>query len=166
VSIINEALRKTQQSRKIVKEKRVTEKVKPAQTAAPMAARKAVAKQSEPKKSLSFPVNVRTASLLTVTTLLVIMAYDHYQRLIPPEKATKPDPIMQVVAKPNAPKSKVTFEGVFLTDNENIAFINKQSLKLGDTINGMRIVAITRDTVDLQSNQGVLRIKAGATYLL
>lgn len=166
MSIINEALRKTQQSRKNVKEKHVPEKVKPTQTAAPMAARKPVVKQPESKKSFHFPVNVRTASLLTVTALLAIMAYDHYQRLTPPEKPAKPAPIMQVVAKPPVPKSKVTFEGVFLTENENIAFINKQSLKLGDTINGMRIVAITGDTVDLQSNQGVLRIKAGATYLL
>jgi hypothetical protein len=178
VSIINDALKKTQQTRKNDKDKRTQVKappvkppqVKPVQEKAskpvspstPMDTQKPIPisgkKKSGPEKPPPFVFTFKMASLLTVAALLAVMAITNYQRLVSPSKT-------HMAAQPIA-KTKVVFEGVVLTDNENIAFINKQSLKIGDSVNGMKIVAITQDTVDLQSNQGVLRLKAGATYLL
>lgn len=116
------------------------------------------------------------ASFLTVTGLLVIMALANYDKLVTRVNAFL-NPAMNVAAattNTSAPvavaaspgKIKVAFEGVFMTNNTKTALINKQSLHVGDTVNGMTIVAINEDSVDLQNHDGLVEIKAGATYLL
>lgn len=174
MSIINDALKKTQQTRKNDKDKRTqvkstaqekpaAEKVaKPASPPPQIDTQKPIPisskKKSGPQKPPPFVFTFKMASLLTVAALLAVMAITNYQRLSSPSK-------MHAAAQPIA-KTKVVFEGVVLTDNDNVAYINKQSLKIGDSVGGMKIVAMTQDTVDLQTNQGLLRLKAGATYLL
>ena len=107
----------------------------------------------------------KMASFLTVTALLVIMALGNYQQV----KEVKALPYAQAVVQPinkEISKMKVAFEGVFLADNTRIALINKKSLHVGDEVNGLKIIAINRDTIDLQSDSGIIQLHAGATYLL
>ena len=61
---------------------------------------------------------------------------------------------------------KIAFTGIFVSDNSRIAVINKQSYHLGDSVNGMKILAIHQDSVDLQKDDKVIKLHAGATYLL
>lgn len=169
VSIINEALKKTQQSRKSEKEKRTQAKMKatttlpPTQNAVPVS----VKKQPDPMTKSDFMFILKATCFLTVTGLLVVMALTQYQHLF--THKSHPTAMMQrVVASkpPIANKIRVAFEGVFLSDTHNAALINKQMMQVGDMLNGMKIIAISPDTVDLQSNNGAIRLKAGATYLL
>jgi hypothetical protein len=167
VSIINEALKKAQQSRKVEKEKqRVQAKAKSNSTTdfsskpAPTLKPQPIEKKSEPTKRSDFIFTWKMASIVTVLGLLVIMATQNYQR----EHAVN-TPVVDAAAKPQN-KVKITFDGVFLADDMRVALINKQSMHIGDILNGMKIVAINQDTIDLQGDTGIIQLRAGATYLL
>lgn len=176
VSIINEALKKTQQSRKIEKDKQRAQTKAAPTTAAPTASTQRQAqKKPDPTPTLTpqpiekkpgrtkksdFIFTWKMASIVTVSGLLVIMAAQNYQR----EHQVKP-PVVEAAAKPQN-KIKVAFEGVFLADDMRVALINKKSMHVGDDLNGMKIVAINQDTIDLQGDTGIIQLRAGATYLL
>lgn len=209
MSIINEALRKTQQSLKDEQEKDTQEKIQPIPIIPPTINEAPVLlkKQSKLISKSDFLLMLKTASFLTITALLIVMAFLQYQRFI--QKPVHPKPKMRIVEKPivakktviaststankppvvnispevskppvaNTPTTivsmppildriKVAFEGVFISNESRVALINKQAMQIGDTINGMKIIAISKDTLDLESPQGTIRLKAGATYLL
>lgn len=173
MSIINDALKKTQQRRKMEKEKRDQQTKMPPPSSStpptstlkpqPIETKNSARKKNEPEKKAEFLVTWKMASFLTVAALLAILALTNYQRNHQPSSSYAQ--AVQAGSKA-AEKVKVAFEGVFVTDNARIALINKQSLHLGDSVNGMKIVAINQDTVDLQTDAGVLQLRAGATYLL
>lgn len=192
MSIINEALKKTQQTRKIESEKKQLLKSKAAATPSvsrakekqndrlssePLQKVQADAKKHKPVQKAEAVLTWRMTSYLTVTGLLVIMALANYEQLVPRVNAFL-HPGMNVAAASAGPSSmpasaavspgkvKVAFEGVFTADNAKVALINKKSLRVGDSVNGMTIVAINEESVDLQGRDGLIEIKAGATYLL
>lgn len=176
MSIINDALKKTQQVRKAGKTKRVTEKAKVMAGPKPMAAVRpeqrppmAGPKKNKPPatvmpsaKSLAslglkadFWFTWKTAISLTMLALLLTI-YSNYTR----SKLTRQAGQVPV-------KSRVAFEGVFLADNNvPTALINQQPMHLGDTLKGMKIIAINQDSLDLQGDKGILELKAGAAYEL
>lgn len=135
--------------------------------------------QSTEKKSRNvqraqFNFTWRMASMLTVAAMLALMALANSDRIVKQVNAIL-NPSANLAAQtqttqvtdPNLQnKVRVAFEGIFTTDDAKIALINKQSLHVGDTIGGMRIVAINEDSVDLQTSNGIVEIKAGATYML
>lgn len=169
MSIINEALKKTQLSRKMNKDKQEKTKTSTAASSAPTPSptlkKQPIEKKSEPVKKSDFLFTWKMASILTVTALLVIMALGSYQRV----NEVKVLPYAEAVIKPlnkELNKVKVAFEGVFLSDDTKIALINKKSLHVGDAVSGMKIIAINSDTVDLQGDKGIIQLHAGATYLL
>lgn len=51
------------------------------------------------------------------------------------------------------PIPKLKLDGVFLSDSETLAMINKHSYHIGDALHGMKVVNITLDTVTLQNAQ-------------
>lgn len=169
MSIINDALKKTQQRRKMEKEKRDQQTKMPPPSSAsptlkpqPIEEKNSPGKKNESRKKAEFLFTWKMASLLTVAALLAMLALANYQR---GNESSAYVQAAQAGSKA-AEKIKVAFEGVFVTDNARIALINKKSLHLGDSVNGMKIVAINQDTVDLQTDTGVLQLRAGATYLL
>ena len=59
--------------------------------------------------------------------------------------------------------SKLVLNGVFLSDKEKIALINNRSFRLGDSLAGMKIIAIDTDSIRLLSSDNkviLLRIVA------
>ena len=158
MSIINEALKKAQQIRKNSKSNRAD--------TAPTPEAQAESKP-DPKKprvidKAQFLFTWKMASLLTVAALLIVMLFANQQRVMSythtyAQKATNPSIHHKI---------KIAFEGVMLSDDARIALINKQSMHVGDAINGMRIIAINLDSIDLQSENGAIELKSGATYLL
>lgn len=172
MSIINEALRKTQQIRKQNNEKReVKETVAvepiPVQPVAiePIVIQEDSVFDVQMQKSvkvaekLNWLFSTKMAGYLVVSGLLVIMSYMSYQHA-----RNEKQPIEMAAAKPA--KRELAFSGIFVSDNSRIAIINKQSYHAGDMVSGMKIVTIHQDSVDLQQNNKLIKLRAGATYLL
>lgn len=180
MSIINEALRKTQQIRKGDKDKRekVVPKSEPAVEAKPAITKPVETTTAERKREVveprrpqvvkksDFLFTWKMASLLTVAALLAVMVVNNQQRLTSAKNYSQNNAAATTAVAQAKTKTKIAFEGVFLSDNAKIALINKQSLHVGDVIDGMRVVAINQDTVDLQNANGTIELKAGATYLI
>src|SRR5262249_9022127 len=95
----------------------------------------------------------------TVVALLMIMSYVSYQHA-----KNSPHPVEVAALAPK--KEEMAFTGVFVSGSSTIAIINQQSYHLGDTVNGMKILAINQDSVDLQRDDKVIKLKAGVSYLI
>jgi len=147
VSIINDALKKTQQHRKNGKEKSVQAIVKPVEKRAAELIRK------------YDRIPWKTTGIVTMTILLVILAAATYQQMRSVKYFLQPMHNTQE-------KVNIVLDGVFLSNNMNVALINKQTMRLGDRVNGMKIVAINLDTIKLQGENGTIELRAGATYSL
>jgi hypothetical protein len=75
--------------------------------------------------------------------------------------------IVADVSKSQQPDSlpfdtKLILNGVLISGIEKIALINSQPFHLGDLVQGMKIVAIEPDSVKLQEGQNVFEIKVSA----
>lgn len=147
MSIINDALKKTQQHRKNGKEKSVQAIVKPVEKRAAELIRK------------YDRIPWKTTGIVTMTILLVILAAATYQQMRSVKYFLQPMHNTQE-------KVNIVLDGVFLSNNMNVALINKQTMRLGDRVNGMKIVAINLDTIKLQGENGTIELRAGATYSL
>lgn len=165
MSIINEALKKTQQIRKLDMDKRASAKEKISAESQPMQERASLFETPLLKegvsamKKLDYLLSWKKGSLLTTTVLLSVIAFMSYQH------ARKINaPVVQTAL--NVSKEKMAFTGIFVSDNSKIAVINKQSYHLGDMVNGMKIMSINQDSVDLMRDGKLIQIRAGATYLL
>jgi hypothetical protein len=175
VSIINEALKKTQQTRKLEKDKRDQLKARLASdTINVHAAQRSSVKTPRVDLSVSikekmtailhqldFMFNWKTLSLLTTSLLLMLVvgfvAYQH------PKEANMPS--LNMASLP-AKKEMIAFSYVAASGGTKMAFVNKQFYGVGDTLNGMRIVSIGEDTMNVEHNGQVFQLRAGATYLI
>lgn len=180
MSIINEALRKTQQLRNVDKSKRekVAPKVESVATPKPVTAQPVESRVVENKretvaprrpqvvKKSDFIFTWKMVGVLTLAAVSAVIVLNNQHRLLATTPLYAENTAAAAVSPPANAKTKVAFEGVFLSDNTKIALINKQSMHVGDMINGMRIVAINQDTVDLQDAKGTIELKAGATYVI
>lgn len=178
MSIINDALRKTQQSRKIDKDKRENAAPKAESVAKPTVAKpvenrvvedhriEATPYRPPVTKKSDFIFTWKMVGILTVTSVAAVMFLNNQHRNLSTSQLFAQNTVAAPAPAPVNAKTKVAFEGVFLSDNTRIALINKRSLHVGDEINGMRIVAINQDTVDLQDAKGTIELKAGATYVI
>jgi len=72
----------------------------------------------------------------------------------------------KVVASTEKSKMTVVFEGVFMSDKNKVALINKAPMQVGDLLNGMPIVEIDQEYIRVKGDKGILELKAGATYLI
>lgn len=75
-------------------------------------------------------------------------------------------PVMKpAIIKPVAPKLptiKLAVDGVLLSYTENLVMINKHLYHVGDTVGGMRIVSIEFDKVRLEGGNQSLNLEVGA----
>jgi hypothetical protein len=167
VSIINEALKKIQQSRKSGKDKKTTDRIIQVEVKNKMN-KEVIQKPKRPTMSRAqFNFIWKMSSFLTVTALLIVMLLTYQQRLINLSQQYLKTANNTPPAKPNpVNKMTVVFEGVFISESNKIALINKKLMQKGDLLNGMPIIEIDQDRIALQSSEGVLELKAGATYLL
>lgn len=161
MSIINEALKKTQQIRKLEKDRRLYAAEKEAERSADQPlyenATVAVAGNAGMLQKLDFLFTWKKGSYVAGFLMLIILAFTSYQHA----KNTNV-PILQAAITPE----KLNFSGILVSDNGKIAIINKQSYHLGDTVRGMKILAIHHDAVDLQRDDKVIQLRAGASYML
>lgn len=165
MSIINEALKKTQQVRSASKEKSAKPREErssahePIRLAIPPARLRAASKVTA-LRSLHAWLSWKVALGLGVVVLALFLYSQHAKHQGPLISQANP------VTTPSGQKRSVVFEGILLADNQRIALINDQTMRLGDSLQGMKIVAIDRESVRLQGDKGVVEIKAGATYEL
>ncbi|GEM_PF-4052406 len=156
MSIINDALKKTQMQRKNEKEKRAEAIAAQAGSSKP---EQNPGSNPGPQKPARMTLWI-VASMLTIAGLLVIIDLTNTQGI----EAVKHFAMAAVNKTRN--KFKLVLDGVIVSDDTRIALINKQPMQLGDSVNGMKIVAINMDTIRLQNEKGIVELKTGATYLL
>lgn len=159
MSIINEALRKTQQIRKQSKEKRATASENPADNSA----------NSSPEISKEsffqiFHVADRILShklinyfiMIALLGIITVISFEHSRNANQTE----------MITATSSPRERISLAGILVGENSKIAIMNKQAYHPGDTILGMKIVAIHEDAVDLKRKNKIVRLRAGATYLI
>lgn len=56
------------------------------------------------------------------------------------------------------PVVRLLLQGVFLSNNEKVALINNQTLHVGDSIQGKKVISISFDQVKLQDENGILTL--------
>jgi hypothetical protein len=162
VSIINDALKKTQQLRKSIKNKKVNSVVE-AEEKNKMNKEAIRTSRRTNMSRAQFNFMWKMTSFLTVTALLILIMITNQDRLV---RLSHQYLKTADNAKPAVNKMTVVFDGVFISDSNKIALINKKQMQVGDLLNGMPIVKIDQNHIALQSPEGVLELKAGATYLL
>jgi len=139
VSIINEALRKTQERKEELKQPLFIQ---------------SYAKPFPNKKMAKI---VGLTSLLLLAALLVVMSNYH-------SRSSKPAVLSLLSLKtehelPN--KMKTALNGVFVSERMKVAYADTQAFHIGDTINGLKIVDITLDSIKLQHEKGIIEIHTG-----
>ena len=146
MSIINEALKKTEQ----------------------------FIQQNESKKNSSLNKKIKPKSfLLYILILLIVIVlsnftfsqFNHKTKLISESKSTALIQPQQSVELPVTPKEPVlpkeekapeeifVLNGIFFSNNDSYALINNQIVRENETINGAKVLQITENTVKLD-NQG------------
>lgn len=66
----------------------------------------------------------------------------------------KPQPPIMAVAPaplPYQPPKKLVLNGIFISDQENLALINDRLLKIGETVDGSKVVNITAKRVTMEA---------------
>ena len=129
MSIIYDALQKTQQHREI--------------------------KQPLPgkKKSIFSPVRLTLALCLTLCAVaIVIMAF--YTKGIKRPVTPPPSTVMPMKNIP-----PMTLNGIFFSSQYKIAMINNHIFQIGDMVNGMKIVDIQYDNVQLEHGNHRLELR-------
>ena len=56
-------------------------------------------------------------------------------------------------------KGNLVLNGVFISDQEKLALINNQSLHVGDTVEGMKIVSVSQSSVKLRKEGQVFVLR-------
>jgi hypothetical protein len=139
VSIINEALRKTQEQRKNIKP---------------------LFYQPRVKLKRQMVTLFAIAGMLTVAGMLVMKMSNHPS---PSAKSASSKSLTLKTQHEMPNKMKIALDGVFVSDRTKIAYLNNQALQLGDTINGMKIVEINLDTIKLRNEDNIYELRTGAS---
>ena len=117
--------------------------------------------------------------LIVIITLFIIVLFAYYPHissyLTSKHTTTKQPlaPVQPVMAKAAEPQTirtqfatgnygKITLNGVFLSDQDKFAMLNNQTYHLGDTIEGMTIVKIDFDKVELHTEKMHLVLRTTA----
>lgn len=145
MSIINEALRKTQQVRQ-------------------NESKESISVVSPPVIPLKKTVLLAVAGFAMMVILLVMLLPSRYFQAHKSLPSNKP-----VALKTNidTPKMKIMLNGTFVSEHLKMAYINNEVLHVGETINGMKIIAINLDSIILQRvNGSTIELRMGTTYTL
>lgn len=100
-----------------------------------------------------------------VITLLIFSSMMLVMLLISLATQTKPAPKAVAVVKPVAVKPmlasapRLMLDGVFLSDSEKLAMINRRAYHIGDQVYDMKVVGISLEKVTLQGKNRSLILK-------
>jgi hypothetical protein len=149
VSIIYEALRKTQRNREVRN----------------MPTRERIA-----VRNLDWLDKALVVFIITLFVFILILYWPHFTKQRPEQQAAVATPVtvqagmaapVQTVipakeAASVAPAStnNLLLNGVLVSDNEKLALINKKMYHIGDNVDGLKILSIDINTVQLQDEQG------------
>ncbi len=149
MSIIYEALKKSQKTR---------------------AAKKSMPNISMPKISrLRLPKLSRKEMILIALIFSAFFITYFMIKTQTPPGANAMFSVNQLVIKPSpvviqqAAMTRLKLEGVFLSENERLAMINHRTYHEGDNVNGMKIVSIAFDRVTLQSKARSMVLRSNVT---
>lgn len=142
MSIIYDALRKSQQAR--------------AAKAAPIAVARRLPKIQ--RKNIIITLLILTC----IFTILAVVTIPGGPSLKLPSLLghNKAQPAAIVASAP-----RLMLDGVFLSDTEKMAMINRRSYHEGDSINGMKVISIAFDQVKLRGNSRSVTLTSELTQL-
>jgi hypothetical protein len=149
LSIIYDALKKSQKTRA-------------AKSRTPTA-RVIARKLADKRKHVLFTLLILTSLFFIITALTMTGGSSLRLKLIS-KKAPPPVKVQPVVVK-LAAAPRLMLDGVFLSEREKLAMINHHSYHEGDTINGMQVVSIGFDEVELKGNSRSIKLRSALTQL-
>lgn len=99
-------------------------------------------------------------SLLIAAVYIYIPRVNHKNTIATPAPSSLNPTLAQLKKEttPNAINLKYHLNGVFLSEKDSIAMINDRAYKLGDMLNGMKIVSISLHKVMLQNDDEVIEL--------
>ena len=142
MSIIYDALKKTQQARK-----------GSSNSTANTAPSKFVKATKARIMRLKFKKPLLILGVVSVLMLLLVTAIQYVQ--LNRARSTPPAP-KKVVIDASQYKMKHVLNGVFISENETVAMINKSLFHRGDTIDGMTIASIDTEGVQMKHEDQVV----------
>lgn len=127
------------------------------------------------------------ALLVIIAALVVVIVTGYYPKLVTKKYISRPlvhpmvrvvppavkrvvpivqQPVIHVsvpIKTEMAYQGKLVLNGVFLSGQEKLALINNQSFRLGDTVDGMKIINIDMNSIKLNNANGtfVMRMIVG-----
>jgi hypothetical protein len=148
VSIIYEALRKTQRNREVRN----------------MPARERVA-----VRNLDWLDKALVVFIITLLIFILILYWPHLFKqhaqqpvatAAVPVQLTAPAPTVVSVAPVTS--ANLTLNGVLISDNEKLALINKKTYHIGDNVEGMKIISIEINSVELDNNGQIVTLRTAS----
>jgi hypothetical protein len=150
VSIIYEALKKTQRSREI-KNHVARENKYPARLIERLSIR------------TPYRVNLALGGIILTLTVLVLgghvaNAFHHDAEVVKPQSV----PVATAVIEEPVPAKHMVLKGVLLSDQDKMALINNQPYHVGDVVEGMKIVSIEFNSVILRQGDRKLVLRTAS----
>lgn len=65
---------------------------------------------------------------------------------------------------PKENQVKLILNGVFISEQEKVALINNQPMHIGDTVQGLKVIAIEPDKVKLKSDTDIIVLPVNLNY--
>lgn len=143
MSIIDQALQKTQKSRNNIQTPQI--------------------ENTPPRERLTLSIPNLPWLKIAISAgscLILYSLFTHYSQILAFFHPAPKKPAITQVATPIAEKAKFELGGTFLSDHERIALINNRTLHVGDTVNGMQITAIDLNSVTLKNEDATLILRA------
>lgn len=143
MSIIYDALQKTQKNREVV------------------SATIDASSKDQPDRRLKLALAFLLPLVAVLVLALIYFIYKSQSHPVSPAKmvATKINPLPVRVQKPLPNKANFVLNGTFISDQSKIAMINDQMFKIGDHVDGMEIVDIQYGKVKLKIDNMVLELR-------
>ena len=149
MSIIYDALKKSQKTR--------------AAKSKPTTARVIALKIADKRKHIIITLLILTCLFCIVAAFTISGGSSLRLALI--SKNSPPPVKLQPVVVKIAAAPRLMLDGVFLSEKEKLAMINHHSYHEGDMINGMQVVSIGFDEVELKNNARSIKLRSALTQL-
>lgn len=142
MSIIYDALKKSQQARAKLHVK-------------------AVRMPRNKRKNMIMMLLILSCIFAIITSLLIPATASLSLPMTSRHSTSQKQQIMPYIAA----KPRLMLEGVFLSDTEKLALINHRAYHEGDYVNGMKIVSIAFDQVELKNKYSSIKLRSALTQL-
>lgn len=151
MSIINEALKKTEQR---IQQNEAKNNPPPANLAGP--------------KPFLLYILILLAGIYLSNFIFILLGHKIKTAQVPKKTATAirepavfspaPDKPVLVKEEKEAPEANFVLNGIFFSDNDGYALINNQIVRENDLVDGARVKKITANTVELSSQEKLITL--------